>query len=107
FESMTYTHRVQNAERIEYHYTARKKPDECPHCGCYDLAPVGTRLASYRYDVEDGLPVFLSVKKSQFCCTGCGRRLPAVMTVRMASARTTYHFWEMVVNSGMNLSDTA
>lgn len=107
YPGMTYTRTERTAERIEHHYNAYEKPEGCPHCGCADLSPSGYRTPSCRHDVEDGIPVYLVIRKAQFTCADCSKRFPAASPVPMANIRTTQHFWRMVVDSGLSIAQCA
>lgn len=107
YKGMNHTRTVRTDGRIEHHYTTCIKPEECPHCGCKDLSPSGYRTPSCRHDVEDGMPVYLVVRKAQFDCADCSRRFPVESPVPLANNRTTLNFWEKVVNSGLSLKASA
>lgn len=107
FPDLEYVKTEITEDRVNHYYTTNNRPDACIKCGCSDLYNAGVKSPAFRWSAEDGLAVFLVIRKTHFSCSDCRTKFAAPISIKMMTRSATRHFWELVNKCELNDREAA
>ncbi|WP_416398103.1 transposase family protein [Allohahella sp. A8] len=107
FEGMKYRTTRVLPDQIIHFYECLTGLEECPHCSGRQFTKGGSRSVTLRHDThrsdQGDKPVYLEVRRQFFNCVECGLKPGATIPVRLATVKSTHHFWQQVVDSKLSV----